>query len=125
MPTYEYRCKSCGHEFEEFQTMSSEPLIMCPKCAKSTLKRLMSGGVGLIFKGSGFYETDYKKSKSSSSSMKKSKPDSKSESKSDSKPDSKSDSKPDSKSDSKQESKPDTKQDSKPSTDTSSDTDKK
>jgi putative FmdB family regulatory protein len=125
MPTYEYRCKSCGHEFEEFQTMSSDPLIMCPKCAKPTLKRLMSGGVGLIFKGSGFYETDYKKSKSSSSSMKKSKPDSKSESKSDSKPDSKSDSKPDSKSDSKQESKPDTKQDSKPSTDTSSDTDKK
>jgi putative FmdB family regulatory protein len=117
MPIYEYRCKSCGHEFEEFQTMSSEPLIMCPKCAKPTLKRLMSGGVGLIFKGSGFYETDYKKSKSSSSSMKKSKPDSKSESKSDSKPDSKSDS--------KQESKPDTKQDSKPSTDTSSDTDKK
>ena len=127
MPTYEYRCKSCGHEFEEFQTMSSEPLIKCPKCAKPTLKRLMSGGVGLIFKGSGFYETDYKKSKSSSSSMKKSKskPDSKSESKSDSKPESKSDSKPDSKSDSKQESKPDTKQDSKPSTDTSSDTDKK
>jgi putative FmdB family regulatory protein len=119
MPTYEYRCKSCGHEFEEVQTMSSEPLIMCPKCAKPTLKRLMSGGVGLIFKGSGFYETDYKKSKSSSSSSKKSK------SKPDSKSESKSDSKPESKSDSKQESKPDTKQDSKPSTDTSSDTDKK
>jgi putative FmdB family regulatory protein len=134
MPTYEYRCKSCGHEFEEFQTMSSEPLIKCPKCAKPTLKRLMSGGVGLIFKGSGFYETDYKKSKSSSSSSKKSKskPDSKSESKSgpksdsksDSKSESKSDSKSESKSDSKQESKPDTKQDSKPSTDTSSGADK-
>jgi putative FmdB family regulatory protein len=123
MPTYEYRCKSCGHEFEEVQTMSSEPLIMCPKCAKPTLKRLMSGGVGLIFKGSGFYETDYKKSKSSSSSSKKSKskPDSKSESKSESK----SDSKPDSKSDYKQDSKPDTKQDSKPSSDTSSGADKK
>jgi putative FmdB family regulatory protein len=123
MPTYEYRCKSCGHEFEEFQTMSSEPLIMCPKCAKPALKRLMSGGVGLIFKGSGFYETDYKKSKSSSSSSKKSKskPDSKSESKSESK----SDSKPDSKSDYKQDSKPDTKQDSKPSSDTSSGADKK
>jgi putative FmdB family regulatory protein len=111
MPTYEYRCKSCGHEFEEFQTMSSDPLIMCPKCAKPTLKRLMSSGVGLIFKGSGFYLTDYKKSNTSSSSSKKS----------ESKPDSKSESKPDS----NQESKPDSKQKSKPSTDTTSSADKK
>ena len=119
MPTYEYRCKSCGHEFEEFQTMSSDPLIMCPKCAKPTLKRLMSSGVGLIFKGSGFYLTDYKKSNTSSSSS------TKPESKTDSKPESKSDSNQESKSDSKQESKPDSKQKSKPSTDTSSGTDKK
>ncbi|MGD1045605.1 MAG: zinc ribbon domain-containing protein [Bacteroidota bacterium] len=111
MPTYEYRCKSCGHEFEEFQTMSSDPLIMCPKCAKPTLKRLMSSGVGLIFKGSGFYLTDYKKSNTSSSSS----------TKSESKPDSKSESKPDS----KKESKPDSKQESKPSTDTTSSADKK
>ncbi len=111
MPTYDYRCKSCGHEFEEFQTMSSDPLTMCPKCAKPTLKRLMSSGAGLIFKGSGFYLTDYKKSNTSSSSS----------AKSESKPDSNSESKPDS----KKESKPDSKQESKPSTDTKSGTDKK
>ena len=68
MPTYEYRCRSCGHEFEEFQSMSSDPLTMCPKCAKPSLKRLMSSGVGLVFKGSGFYLTDYKKSNSSAGS---------------------------------------------------------
>ncbi len=119
MPTYEYRCKSCGLEFEEFQTMSSDPLIMCPKCAQPTLKRLMSSGVGLIFKGSGFYQTDYKKSNTSSSSGTKpeSKPVSKSESQSESKPESKSDS--------KKESQPDTKKESKPTTDTSPGTDKK
>jgi putative FmdB family regulatory protein len=111
MPTYEYRCKSCGHEFEEFQTMSSDALIMCPKCAKPTLKRLMSSGVGLIFKGSGFYLTDYKKSNTSSSASTKS--------------ESKSDSKSETKSDSKQETKSDTKQESKPSTDTPSSSDKK
>jgi putative FmdB family regulatory protein len=112
MPTYEYRCKSCGHEFEEFQSMSADPLTICPKCAKPELKRLMSSGAGLIFKGSGFYLTDYKKANTSSSSNSKSesKPDSKSESKSDakqeSKPESKQESKPDSKSDSQQGSKP-------------------
>jgi putative FmdB family regulatory protein len=111
MPTYEYRCKSCGHEFEEFQTMSSDPLIICPKCAKPTLKRLMSSGVGLIFKGSGFYLTDYKKSNTSASSS----------TKSESTPGSKSKSKPDS----KQETKPDSQQESKPSKDTTSSTDKK
>jgi putative FmdB family regulatory protein len=111
MPTYEYRCKSCGHEFEEFQTMSSDPLIMCPKCAKPNLKRLISSGVGLIFKGSGFYLTDYKKSNTSSSSS----------TKSESKPDSKSESKPDS----KKEAKPDTKTGAKPPTDTPSSADKK
>ena len=115
MPTYDYRCKSCGHEFEEFQTMSSDPLTMCPKCAKPTLKRLMSSGGGLIFKGSGFYLTDYKKSNTSSSSS----------AQSESKPDSKAESKSESKSDSKKESKPDSKQESKPPTDTKSDTDKK
>jgi putative FmdB family regulatory protein len=107
MPTYEYRCKSCGHEFEEFQTMSSDPLIMCPKCAKPSLKRLMSSGVGLIFKGSGFYLTDYKKSNTSSGSG------------------AKSESKPESKSESKTETKPDSKPESKPSSDTSSSADKK
>jgi putative FmdB family regulatory protein len=62
MPTYEYACPKCGHHFEQFQSMSDEPLKKCPKCRKSGLKRLVGGGAGLIFKGSGFYETDYKKS---------------------------------------------------------------
>ena len=115
MPTYEYRCKSCGYEFEEFQTMSADPLIMCPKCAKPALKRLMSSGAGLIFKGSGFYTTDYKKSNTSSSSS------TKSESKPDSKPESKSESKSDSTSKPESKSKPD----SKSSPDSSSGTDKK
>ena len=111
MPTYDYRCTSCGHEFEEFQTMSSDLLIICPKCAKPTLRRLMSGGAGLVFKGSGFYLTDYKKSSTSSSTSSKS--------------DSKSDAKAETKPDSKQGAKSDSKQESKPSKDTSSGTDKK
>jgi len=88
MPTYEYRCKSCGYEFEEFQSMSAEPLMICPQCAEPALKRLLSSGAGLVFKGSGFYLTDYKKTGSSSSSSSKSetKPEAKTETKSDSKP---------------------------------------
>jgi len=60
MPTYEYACPKCGHQFEQFQSMRDEPLKKCPKCGKSGLKRLVGGGAGLIFKGSGFYITDYK-----------------------------------------------------------------
>jgi putative FmdB family regulatory protein len=61
MPTYEYACTKCGHAFEAFQSMKDEPLKQCPKCRKAALKRLIGGGAGLIFKGSGFYITDYKK----------------------------------------------------------------
>ena len=61
MPTYEYACQKCGHEFEQFQSMRDEPLKKCPKCKKQGLKRLVGGGAGLIFKGTGFYITDYKK----------------------------------------------------------------
>ncbi len=61
MPTYEYACQSCDHEFEQFQSMNDEPLKKCPKCGKKRLKRLVGGGAGLIFKGTGFYITDYKK----------------------------------------------------------------
>ena len=68
MPTYDYQCKVCGYTFEEFQSMSSEHLVICPSCGKPALKRLMAGGAGMIFKGSGFYQTDYKKSGSSTSS---------------------------------------------------------
>lgn len=64
MPTYEYACQKCGHEFEQFQSMRDEPLKKCPACKKAGLKRLVGGGAGLIFKGSGFYITDYKNNKS-------------------------------------------------------------
>jgi putative FmdB family regulatory protein len=63
MPTYEYLCynAACGHEFEAFQSMKDDPLINCPQCQSNTLKRKIGTGAGIIFKGSGFYETDYKK----------------------------------------------------------------
>ena len=57
MPTYEYECKKCSHNFETFQSMNEEPLKKCPKCGKE-LRRLIFGGAGLIFKGPGFYVTD-------------------------------------------------------------------
>ena len=62
MPTYEYICKDCGDRFDHFQSMSSAPLTFHPNCLKSGKKveRIISGGTGLIFKGSGFYLTDYK-----------------------------------------------------------------
>jgi putative FmdB family regulatory protein len=60
MPTYEYACPKCGHAFELVQSMSDEPLKKCPKCKKTGVKRLIGGGAGLIFKGTGFYITDYK-----------------------------------------------------------------
>jgi putative FmdB family regulatory protein len=59
MPTYEYECPKCGHHFEQFQSMRDAPLKKCPKCGRASLKRLVGGGAGLIFKGSGFYITDY------------------------------------------------------------------
>ena len=60
MPTYDYECSACGHVFEEFQSMSEKHLKKCPKCKKSSLHRLLGAGSGVIFKGSGFYQTDYK-----------------------------------------------------------------
>lgn len=60
MPTYEYRCESCRHEFEEFQSITAKPLKKCPQCRKNKLRRLIGTGAGIIFKGSGFYETDYR-----------------------------------------------------------------
>jgi putative FmdB family regulatory protein len=60
MPTYEYACSKCGHHFDKFQPMRDEPLKKCPKCGRAALKRLVGGGAGLIFKGSGFYITDYR-----------------------------------------------------------------
>ena len=70
MPTYEYICEKCGHQFEQFQPISAKPLTVCPKetCkekrwGKGRLRRAISGGAGLIFKGSGFYITDYRSEK--------------------------------------------------------------
>ncbi len=60
MPTYEYLCDACEHQFDEFQSMAEEPLKKCPKCGKKKLRRLLGAGAGLIFRGSGFYITDYR-----------------------------------------------------------------
>jgi putative FmdB family regulatory protein len=59
VPTYEYECKKCGHRFEAFQSMTAEPLSTCPECS-GPVKRLIGAGAGLLFKGSGFYLTDYR-----------------------------------------------------------------
>src|SRR5262249_9080175 len=61
MPTYDYACRSCGHRFEQFQPMTEAPLVKCPKCGREGLERLIGPGAGILFKGSGFYETDYKR----------------------------------------------------------------
>lgn len=59
MPTYEYECQKCGHEFEVFQSIVDKPLSRCPKC-RGKVRKLISQGAGIIFKGSGFYQTDYR-----------------------------------------------------------------
>ena len=61
MPTYQYECTHCGHDFEALQSMTDKKLKKCPQCGKNGLERLIGSGTGIIFKGSGFYETDYKK----------------------------------------------------------------
>lgn len=63
MPTYEYECTKCGHTFDAFQSITEAPLSSCPEC-RGKVRRLIGGGMGVIFKGSGFYTTDYKKSSS-------------------------------------------------------------
>jgi len=83
MPTYDYVCDACGHQFEEFQKMTAELLTKCPACKKKKLRRLFGTGAALVFKGSGFYQTDYRsdnykksaaKEKESSGEGKKDKP---------------------------------------------------
>ncbi len=89
MPTYQYRCEKCGYEFEEFQSMSDEPIDKCPECS-GHVKRLISGGAGFLFKGSGFYATDYRSdSYKKAAEMDKPSPVSSSKSSSDKKSDSK------------------------------------
>ncbi len=70
MPTYQYKCKACDHGFEEFQSMADDSLTRCPSCGKKKLVRVISGS-GLVFKGSGFYLTDYKKPGSSAANPSK------------------------------------------------------
>jgi putative FmdB family regulatory protein len=60
MPTYDYRCTSCGYQFEQFQPISARPLRKCSRCRRNALTRLIGCGAGVIFKGSGFYQTDYR-----------------------------------------------------------------
>ena len=60
MPTYDYQCSACDHRFERFQSITAAPLKVCPQCGKAKVKRLIGAGAGLIFKGSGFYITDYR-----------------------------------------------------------------
>ena len=93
MPTYDYECDGCGHEFELFQGINDPVKRKCPECKKQKLRRLFGTGGAIVFKGSGFYETDYRsdsyKKGEKAAKESKSKSDSKSESKSDSKSDSK------------------------------------
>ena len=60
MPTYDYKCDACDHLWEEFQSIKADPIKKCPSCGKSKARRQIGGGAGLIFKGSGFYLTDYR-----------------------------------------------------------------
>ena len=112
MPTYEYICRACGHEFEEFQSIKADPIKVCPKCRKKKVERKISTGGAVIFKGGGFYETDYRSEgyKSAADADKKaseSKPEAKTESKPESKTESKGDTKPEPKPEAKAEPKPD------------------
>lgn len=89
MPTYEYECEKCGHQFEVFQSITASPLKKCPKCKAARLRRLIGAGAALLFKGSGFYTTDYRSESYKKAAESDSKPpatDSKTETKSDSKP---------------------------------------
>src|SRR5262245_7781895 len=61
MPTYDYVCDACQHQFEEFQSMKDDPLTVCPECGKKALRRLFGTGAAILFKGSGFYQTDYRR----------------------------------------------------------------
>ena len=95
MPTYEYKCDACGCKFEKFQSMSAAPIKKCPECGKNKVQRLIGTGAGLIFKGSGFYITDYRdsgykeKAKAESGTT-----EGKSETKTEAKPETKAESKP-------------------------------
>lgn len=99
MPTYDYECDSCGHKAEVFQAISAEPLKKCPECKKPKYRRLFGAGAALVFKGSGFYQTDYrsegyKKSAAADKPAETSSSEGKSDSKSETKSEAKAESKP-------------------------------
>ena len=96
MPTYDYECAACGHKFEKFQSITSDPIKECPACHKKQAKRLIGIGAGVIFKGGGFYETDYRSDSYSKDAKKDSDGggEAKSDAKSDSKTETKAESKP-------------------------------
>lgn len=60
MPTYDYECKACGHQFEKFQSMTAPQIRKCPRCGELRVRRLPGRGAGVLFRGSGFYTTDYR-----------------------------------------------------------------
>jgi putative FmdB family regulatory protein len=76
MPTYEYRCQECGKKFEKYQQITEAPVTSCPFC-KGRVERLISGGSGLLFKGSGFYATDYRSESYKKAAEKENKPEKK------------------------------------------------
>src|SRR6266550_4978 len=90
MPTYDYECGACKNTWDEFQSMSAKPTKKCPKCGKPKAQRKIGAGAGIIFKGSGFYQTDYRSDAYKKSADADSKSQSSSESKSESKGESKS-----------------------------------
>lgn len=100
MPTYEYQCDACKHRFDEWQSFQDAELTKCPKCKKKKLRRLLGAGAAIIFKGSGFYETDYRSEsyksgeKAEAPKTETKEPDAKPESKPESKPEAKTESKP-------------------------------
>lgn len=94
MPTYDYVCEACGHELEVFQSITESVKRKCPACGKLRLKRQIGGGAGILFKGSGFYQTDYRSSSYKKDAEAERKASSPGESKSDAKPKKDSSSKP-------------------------------
>ena len=91
MPTYDYKCRGCDHRWEEFQPITSDPTQKCPGCGKKKAERVIGAGAGILFKGTGFYQTDYRSEgykKSAEADKKASEPkgEKKSEGKSESKP---------------------------------------
>ena len=116
MPTYEYKCKSCGNKWDLFQSMTAKHIRKCPACGKNTAERQFGTGAAIIFKGSGFYETDYRSEdykKAAEADSKAAKGETAADTKADSKADTKTDAKSDSKSDGKPETKAEAKSESK------------